>query len=115
VIAAALADLEERVSRPLVLVVGMLASKDSAGFLRNFAGLARRVVGVPIRQPSTQPAEAIAAAAQAVGIPAETSGSIEEALRAIGGFNLEQPPRILATGSLYFAGEVLAANGTIPE
>ena len=115
VIAAALADLEERVSRPLVLVVGMLSSKDSAGFLRNFAGLARRVIGVPIHQSSTQSAEAIAAAAQAVGIPAEGSTSIEEALEAIGRFNLEQPPRILATGSLYFAGELLSANGTIPE
>jgi dihydrofolate synthase / folylpolyglutamate synthase len=115
VIAAALADLEERVSRPLILVVGMLASKDSAGFLRNFAGLARRVVGVPIHQSSTQPAEAIAAAAQAIGIPAESSTGIDEALAAIGRFNLEQPPRVLATGSLYFAGEVLAANGTIPE
>ena len=29
--------------------------------------------------------------------------------------NLEQPPRILATGSLYFAGEVLAANRTQPQ
>jgi dihydrofolate synthase/folylpolyglutamate synthase len=114
-IAAALADLEERVSRPLVLVVAMLTSKDSAGFLRNFAGLARRVIGVPIRQPTTQTGEAIAAAAQSVGIPAESSATIEDALKAIGGFNLEQPPRILATGSLYFAGEVLAANGTIPE
>ena len=35
-IAAALADLEERVSRPLVLIVGMLASKDCAGFPRQF-------------------------------------------------------------------------------
>src|SRR5271165_6295078 len=34
-VAAALADLEERVSRPLVLIVGMLASKDCAGFLSN--------------------------------------------------------------------------------
>jgi dihydrofolate synthase/folylpolyglutamate synthase len=115
VIAATLADLEERVSRPLILVVGMLVSKDSAGFLRNFAGLARRVVGVPIRQPTTQSGETIAAAAQAAGIPAQSSASIEDALAAIGGFNLEQPPRILATGSLYFAGEVLSANGTIPE
>jgi dihydrofolate synthase / folylpolyglutamate synthase len=115
VIAAALADLEERVSRPLVLVVGMLATKDSAGFLRNFAGLARRVIGVPIRQPTTVAGDAIAAAAQAVGIPAENAATIEDALTAIGRFNLEQPPRILVTGSLYFAGEVLAANGTIPE
>src|SRR5580692_6333364 len=50
IVAAALADLEERVSRPVVLVVGMLASKDRAGFLRNFTGLARRLVAVPINQ-----------------------------------------------------------------
>jgi dihydrofolate synthase/folylpolyglutamate synthase len=49
-VAAALADLEERVSRPLVLVVGMMATKDAEGFLHNFSGLARRVITVPIRQ-----------------------------------------------------------------
>ena len=35
-IAAALGDIEERVPRPLILIVGMLATKDNAGFLRNF-------------------------------------------------------------------------------
>ena len=35
-IAAALADLEERVSRPLVLIVGMMSTKDSEGFLAQF-------------------------------------------------------------------------------
>ena len=53
-VANALADLEERVSRPLVLVVGMLATKDSAGFLKNFAGLARRVIAVPIPRAGEQ-------------------------------------------------------------
>src|SRR5262249_41532031 len=114
-IAAALADLEERVPRPVVLVVGMLATKDSEGFLHNFAGLARRVIGVRIRQEKALPGETIAEAAQTAGIPAESRPSIEDALLAIRGFNLEQPPRILATGSLYFAGEILSANGTIPE
>ncbi len=47
-VANALADLEERVSRPLVLVVGMLASKDAGAFLKNFSGLARRLFAVPI-------------------------------------------------------------------
>src|ERR1700704_273825 len=37
-IANALADLEERVSRPLVLIVGMLATQDCGGVLQNFAG-----------------------------------------------------------------------------
>ena len=47
-LATALADLDERVSRPVVLIVGMLASKDCEGFLRNFSGLARRVIAIPI-------------------------------------------------------------------
>ncbi len=57
-IAAALADLEERVSRPLVLIVGMLSTKDSEGFLRNFSGLARRVIAIPIHQDKALPAAA---------------------------------------------------------
>ncbi len=114
-IANALADLEERVSRPLVLVVGMLASKDCEGFLKNFAGLARRVIAVPIpRQEKSLPAAAIADAARAIDIPAERSEDIEAALAAIGRLDLAPPPRILVTGSLYLAGEALAANGTPP-
>ena len=114
-IANALADLEERVSRPLVLVVGMLSTKDSAGFLKNFAGLARRVVAVPIpRQEKSLSAAAVAEAARAVGIPAEGSDDIASALAAIGASGLAPPPRILITGSLYLAGEVLALNGTPP-
>ena len=114
-IASALADLEERVSRPLVLVVGMLASKDSGGFLRNFAGLARRIVAVPIPdQENVLSAAALADAARAVGIPAEESPDLETALAAIGRSALDQPARILITGSLYLAGAALAANGTPP-
>ena len=113
-IAAALGDLEERVSRPLVLVVGMLATKDREGFLRNFTGLVRRVFGVPIHQDKGVPAAEIAAAAQAAGMPADAAPGIAEALAAIGRLGFEPPPRILITGSLYLAGEVLAANGTEP-
>ena len=83
-VAAALADLEERVSRPLILVVGMLATKDCAGFLRNFAGLARRLVAVPLHQEKGLPAEAVASAARSVGIPADSFESLEAALAAIG-------------------------------
>src|SRR6478735_10699231 len=82
-IAAALGDLEERVSRPLVLVVGMLSTKDHDGFLRNFTGLVRRVFAVPIHQDKGVPVEEIAAAARAAGMPADPAGSIEEALAAI--------------------------------
>jgi dihydrofolate synthase/folylpolyglutamate synthase len=116
VIASALADLEERVSRPLVLIIGMLANKDSTGFLKNFTGLARRVVTVPIpQQNNTLPAAALAAAARAIGLPAQESPDIATALADIGRFDLDQPPRILITGSLYLAGAALALNGTPPD
>ncbi len=114
-IAAVLADLEERVSRPLVLIVGMLASKDSAGFLKNFAGLARRVIAVPIYQDKAVPAAALAAVAESVGIPALARDDVASAIAVAGKLDLALAPRILITGSLYLAGEVLAANGTPPE
>jgi len=114
-IAAALADLEERVSRPLVLIVGMLSTKDSEGFLRNFSGLARRVITVPIHEDKALPAAALADIARGIGIPAIARDDIESALAAAGKLELEPAPRVLITGSLYLAGEVLAANGTPPE
>ncbi len=114
-IAAALADLEERVSRPLVLIVGMLASKDCAGFLSNFTGLARRMIAVPV--PGAEKgltAEAVADVARAIGLPATSRDNHDEALDAARKLDLEPPPRILITGSLYLAGEVLRENGTLP-
>ena len=114
-IAAALADLEERVSRPLVLIVGMLANKDCAGFLSNFTGLARRMIAVPV--PGAEKglsAEAVADAARAIGLAATSRDNLDEALEAARKLDLDPPPRILITGSLYLAGEVLRENGTLP-
>jgi dihydrofolate synthase/folylpolyglutamate synthase len=113
-VAGTLADLEERVSRPLVLVLGMLSSKDADGFIRNFAGLARRVVTVPIHQDAAVSPEVLADAVRQAGIPAEPRDSVADALTAIAGGGLEPPPRILITGSLYLAGEVLSLNDMPP-
>jgi dihydrofolate synthase/folylpolyglutamate synthase len=114
-VANALADLEERVSRPLVLIVGMLANKDSEGFLKNFSGLARRLVAIPIPdQKNSAPADTIASIARAADIPAQSSADVASALTEIGKLGLAPPSRVLITGSLYLAGTVLAANGTPP-
>ena len=115
-IAAALADLEERVSRPLVLIAGMLATKDCAGFLSNFTGLARRLIAVPV--PGADKglsAETVADAARKIGLQATSRDNIGEALDAVRKLDLDPPPRILITGSLYLAGEVLRENGTPPQ
>ena len=116
VVAAALGDLEERVSRPLVVVAGMMANKDASGFLANFAGLTRHIMAVPIPdQPNVMPPERFADAARSLGMRVEISASVEAALRTLAGLAYEIPPRILITGSLYLAGHVLALNGTPPK
>lgn len=114
-IAAALADLEERSPAPLVMIVGMLGTKDGEGFLAPFAGLARDVIAVPIPgQMAARPAAEVAQLALAAGMRAETATSVEAALIATSRRVWARPPRILIAGSLYLAGEVLAANGTPP-
>jgi len=115
VAAAALGDLEERVSRPLVVIVGMMASKDAGAFLANFAGLTRHIIAVQIPdRDNAMPPDRMADAARALGMRVETSASVEAALRSLVRLAYEVPPRILITGSLYLAGHVLAANGTPP-
>jgi dihydrofolate synthase / folylpolyglutamate synthase len=115
VAAAALGDLEERVSRPLVVIVGMMANKDAGAFLANFAGLTRHIITVriPDRDNAMSP-DKLADAARALGMRVESSASVEAALRSLARLAYEVPPRILITGSLYLAGHVLSANGTAP-
>jgi dihydrofolate synthase/folylpolyglutamate synthase len=49
------------------------------------------------------------------GLKAETAPSATAALERIGQANHAIAPRVLVTGSLYLAGEVLGENGTPPE
>ncbi len=115
VAAAALGDLEERVSRPLVVIAGMMANKDAQAFLANFAGLTRHIIAVPIPETeAAMPPERLADAARSVGMRVEIAPGIEAALGNLAKLAYEVPPRILITGSLYLAGHVLAINGTPP-
>jgi dihydrofolate synthase/folylpolyglutamate synthase len=115
VTAAALGDLEERVSRPLVVIAGMMANKDAGAFLANFAGLTRHIMTVPIPgRGNAMPPDRLADAARALGMRVENAASIEAALQTLSRLAYEIPPRILITGSLYLAGHVLALNGTPP-
>lgn len=115
-VATAMADLEERSPAPLVLVTGMLGTKDVGGFLANFRGLAREVVAVPISsQMAARPPEEIARAAGDLGFRTSVCPGVEAALDSIDATIFEQPPRILICGSLYLVGEALALNGTPPD
>ncbi|MCQ8183888.1 bifunctional folylpolyglutamate synthase/dihydrofolate synthase [Parvularcula sp. BGMRC 0090] len=113
-LARALADLEERAPRPLVLVVGMQKNKDAGGFLSAFEGLASLVLTVKADTKAAASPEVLAKQAEEAGLSAKPMGSVEEALTFAAdafGRSGEGQPRVLICGSLYLAGEVLKKNG----
>jgi dihydrofolate synthase/folylpolyglutamate synthase len=109
-VAAALADIEERAPRPLILISGMQDTKDIAGFFAQFAGVAAMVFAVQADHKGAAAPEQVAAAAEAAGLKAKACGSLQEAVERAAAFARE-PVRILICGSLYLAGEVLKENG----
>ena len=118
VVSEALADMEERQSRPLFMICGMVNTKDATGYFRAFADLAETVFTVPVAESdaSVDPV-ALATDAEAAGLSARPCSSVADALREIAGVMEpgEEPPRILIGGSLYLAGSVLRDNGTPPR
>ncbi|HZK88968.1 MAG TPA: folylpolyglutamate synthase/dihydrofolate synthase family protein [Stellaceae bacterium] len=95
--------------RPLHLVVGMLNTKDAAGFLAPLAPFARSLRAVTIPgEENPLPAGAIVEAARSAGIDARAAATTELALRDIAGGG--DRGRILICGSLHFAGVVLTKN-----
>jgi dihydrofolate synthase/folylpolyglutamate synthase len=110
VVAQAFSELNERHSRPLVLIWGMLNSKDAGAFITSFEGVANRVIAITIPdEENAEKAETLAGLARSHGLPSETASSLDAALKQAA---LVVPaPRILILGSLYLAGRVLAAHG----
>jgi dihydrofolate synthase/folylpolyglutamate synthase len=116
VLAEAMADFEDRWPRPLALICGTLASKNTAGFLSHFKGLAQETLAVPIAgEHAGRTAEEVAAIARGVGLSAAACDSVASALRFLAARAWERPPRILIAGSLYLAGQVLEENGDAPR
>ncbi|WP_421692787.1 bifunctional folylpolyglutamate synthase/dihydrofolate synthase [Aestuariivirga sp.] len=110
VLSQAFSELNDRHSRPLVLIWGMLNTKDVGSFIACFAGIASRVVTITIPdEENAVPAEVLAESARAHGLAAETATGIEAALRQAS--STVPAPRILICGSLYLAGRILAAHG----
>ncbi|VAW11672.1 Dihydrofolate synthase @ Folylpolyglutamate synthase [hydrothermal vent metagenome] len=106
-IASAMVELEERAPKPLKIVVGMMKGKDVRAFLSPFAGLAATVVAVDIPdQINGLAASDVAGSAAEAGFAGATAASVAAAIDQL----VENEPeaqRILITGSLYLAGDVL--------
>jgi dihydrofolate synthase/folylpolyglutamate synthase len=112
-IAESLADLSERVEKPLFLVLGMLNTKSASSYLEPFAGLVSGIVTVTIPdEHNALSAEDLAAMARGQGIDAEPAGSITEAISTAA--EAAEAPRIVICGSLYLAGHVLALHAGKP-
>lgn len=117
VVAEALANEEDRRPMPLVMIAGMIDTKDQAGYFRNFTGMVRHVLAVPVNDSDAGvPNDELAARAAEAGLSAEPVASVENALMLLrdGWDSAGTPPRIVIAGSLYLVGEVLRKNGTPP-
>ncbi len=115
VLAEAIADMDEQNPRPVILIYGTLATKDTAGFLQHFRGLVREVMAIMVPgEHASRSAADVAGIARSEQIAASEVADVDAALAEIAGRSWPVPPRILIAGSLYLAGAVLAANGTPP-
>jgi dihydrofolate synthase/folylpolyglutamate synthase len=95
--------------QPLHLIFASLATKDPAGMLQPFAGIANRAHAVPIPEHSCFSPDDLAEIAADLGFAAEAHDDVARALALI-----PADGRVLIFGSLYLAGAVLAANDQVP-
>ena len=110
-------NLHNRDHRKLMLVFGMLTTKDPEGYIKEFANLAQKIYTVPITSSEAGfDPEVLAETAQNAGLDAVAIGSVRAALDEISdSWNDGLPPRILFCGTLYLVGDVLEQNKTPPE
>ena len=96
--------------KPLHMIFASLTSKDPVGMLEPFKGQVQLVHTVPIPGHSCFSPDDLAEVAGDLGIPAETHDDFRQALASV-----PADARVLIFGSLYLAGEVLAANEQVPD
>lgn len=111
VIAAHLADWRVDGAGRVILILGMLNSKEPADYLRPFQKVVDLVLTVAIPgEPNALSARDLAEAARSVGLKAMAARNVEDALTSA----LTDPSasgHVLIGGSLYLAGTVLRENG----
>ena len=96
-------------NRKIYLIFGMLNTKNPKGFLKHFVNIATAIktVSIPNQENSEDPKK-LAKISNELGIKANSSVSIQDALRECS--NEDENSLILITGSLYLMGEVLNLN-----
>jgi dihydrofolate synthase/folylpolyglutamate synthase len=109
--ARAVAQALERLARDdrsVALVAGTLSNKDAVGFFSAFRTLNPEVFATGFDAEAAASAEQTAEAARAAGLVAQACADIPDAVRRA--LDVPGAPHVLICGSLYLAGEVLAAS-----
>ncbi len=109
--ARVIADYLAGLGEPVHAVVAMLAAKDAKGYLEPLAPHLASLTAIPVPDghEGHQPAP-LAAIATDLCIASRHAETLNEALA-----NLPTGEPVLIGGSLYLAGEVLRANGELPD
>ncbi len=95
--------------RPVIMICGMLDTKDASSYLSKFSGLINRIITVPIISSDAGiPPRNLADTAVKAGFEAGTAASIPEALADL---DPAVPVSVLIAGSLYLVGDALEKNG----
>lgn len=112
-LAAALAEMNAARPAPLVLISGMMATKDAARFFAPFKDLAQEVFAVSIPgEPGALKASELAPFPKGHGLKTAIARSVPDALARAAPI---KGARIVICGSLYLAGGVLKLNKTPPD
>jgi dihydrofolate synthase/folylpolyglutamate synthase len=107
--------LEAKAAKPVRAVMGMLSAKDARTTLQIIAPQLASFTAIPIEGSEYHPLNDLAAMAAEAGVPlVDTAPSLEEALDRIAA-DPSRDGTVLITGSLYLAGQVLKANGEVPD
>lgn len=112
-LARALEDMNRARPAPLVLIMGMMNTRSPAAVLAPFEGMAERIITLTIPgEPNAHEAGYIADEANKAGFQAKAARTIEGALKSAA---TTPNARVVISGSLYLAGQVLLKNGTFPD
>ena len=103
--------------RKLLLVCGMINTKEPIGYFEAFRELGCEVYTVPVAMSDAgiEPAK-LAEYASIAGLEATSCDNLPAGIRKAAAFSRDNPNAlILLCGSIYMVGEVLKLNGTPPE
>jgi dihydrofolate synthase/folylpolyglutamate synthase len=115
VVAAFIADAVPA-DRPFHVVCGLLENKDAEGVVGALAGRSGTFHALPVPGHAHHAPARLMSAARGIGMTALGAKDPAAALGWIARHaDKERPPAVLIMGSLYLAGEVLAANGQAPS